>query len=42
MKQTLKDKFTVLLSIFILAISLATDLPDLALLSYLETCILVI
>lgn len=41
-KQTLNDKFTVLLSIFILAISLAIDLPDLALLSDLETCILLI
>lgn len=40
--QTLNDKFTILISIFILAISLAIDLPDLGLLSYLETCILLI
>jgi len=41
-KQTSNDKFTVLLSISILAISLAIDLPDLALSSYLETRTLLI
>lgn len=36
-KQTSGYKFTVLLSIFIMAVSLAIDLSDPALLSYLET-----
>lgn len=36
-KQILGDKFTVLFSIFILAVGLAIDLSEHALLSYLET-----